>query len=112
MRRHGATGQARAGAGRDTGRPGFRGRRRRAAGRSSPRRTRFPHTGRDDVVRAVVQRVSRASVEVGGETVGAIGTGLVVLVGVTHSDIPAQAAALARKVYSLRILRDERSVAD
>jgi D-tyrosyl-tRNA(Tyr) deacylase len=59
-----------------------------------------------------VQRVTRAAVEVAGETVGRIGTGLVVLVGVTHSDTPAEAAALARKVYGLRVLRDERSIAD
>jgi D-aminoacyl-tRNA deacylase len=63
-------------------------------------------------MRAVVQRVTDASVEVAGETVGAIGTGLLVLVGVTHTDTPAEAAALARKVHGLRILRDERSVAD
>jgi D-aminoacyl-tRNA deacylase len=63
-------------------------------------------------VKAVVQRVTRASVEVSGETVGAIGPGLLVLVGVTHSDTEAQAAALARKVFGLRILRDEQSVAD
>ena len=63
-------------------------------------------------MRAVVQRVSSASVEVDGTTVGAIGTGLLVLVGVTHSDGPAQAHALARKVHGLRVLRDERSIAD
>jgi D-tyrosyl-tRNA(Tyr) deacylase len=63
-------------------------------------------------MRAVVQRVNSASVEVDGETVGAIGTGLLVLVGVTHSDGPAQAQALARKVHGLRVLRDERSIAD
>jgi D-tyrosyl-tRNA(Tyr) deacylase len=63
-------------------------------------------------VRAVVQRVTRASVHVDGEAVGAIGTGLVVLIGVTHSDTEKQSAALARKIYSLRILRDERSVAE
>ncbi|HEX3336074.1 MAG TPA: D-aminoacyl-tRNA deacylase [Jatrophihabitans sp.] len=63
-------------------------------------------------MRAVVQRVSRASVEVGGETVAAIGSGLLVLVGATHTDTAAAAAALARKVHGLRILRDERSVAD
>jgi D-tyrosyl-tRNA(Tyr) deacylase len=63
-------------------------------------------------MRAVVQRVASASVEVAGATVGAIGTGLLVLVGVTHADTPAQATALARKVHGLRILRDERSVAD
>ena len=63
-------------------------------------------------MRAVVQRVSSASVEVDGRVVGAIGSGLLVLVGVTHGDTPAQADALARKVHGLRILRDERSVAD
>ncbi len=62
-------------------------------------------------MRAVVQRVSRASVRVDGAEVGAIGVGLLALVGVTHSDTPAQAAALARKLHGLRILRDERSVA-
>jgi D-tyrosyl-tRNA(Tyr) deacylase len=63
-------------------------------------------------MRAVVQRVASASVEVDGATVGAIGTGLLVLVGVTHSDTTTQASALARKVHGLRILHDERSVAD
>jgi D-tyrosyl-tRNA(Tyr) deacylase len=63
-------------------------------------------------MRAVVQRVTRAAVEVRGEQVGAIDTGLLVLVGVTHTDTAEQAAALARKVHGLRILRDERSVAD
>jgi D-tyrosyl-tRNA(Tyr) deacylase len=51
-------------------------------------------------------------VDVNGQTVGRIGTGLLVFVGVTHTDTAAQAAALARKVHGLRILRDERSVAD
>jgi len=64
-------------------------------------------------VRAVVQRASQASVEVNGTTVGRLpGPGLVVLVGVTHSDGAGTAAALARKVYHLRILRDEKSAAD
>ena len=63
-------------------------------------------------MRAVVQRVSSASVRVADEVVGRIGAGLVVLVGVTHADTPAGAAALARKVHGLRVLRDERSVAD
>jgi D-tyrosyl-tRNA(Tyr) deacylase len=63
-------------------------------------------------MRALVQRVSRAEVSVGGEPIAAIGAGLVVLVGVTHSDDAATAAALARKVHGLRILRGERSVAD
>ena len=63
-------------------------------------------------MRAVVQRVTRASVEVAGETVGRIDTGLVVFVGVTHSDTEQHASALARKVHGLRILRDEQSIAD
>jgi D-tyrosyl-tRNA(Tyr) deacylase len=63
-------------------------------------------------VRALVQRVLRADVAVDGRTVAEIGVGLLVLVGVTHDDTPDQAAALARKVHGLRILRDERSVAD
>jgi D-tyrosyl-tRNA(Tyr) deacylase len=68
---------------------------------------------RDDAhVRAVVQRVSRAEVRVDDAVVGSIGTGLLVLVGVTHTDAVEQARSLARKVYGLRILEDERSVAD
>jgi D-aminoacyl-tRNA deacylase len=63
-------------------------------------------------VRAVVQRVSSATVTVDGATVGAIGPGLLVLVGVTHDDTPERAAALARKVHELRILAGERSASD
>ena len=63
-------------------------------------------------MRAVVQRVTRAAVRVDGRPVGQIGLGLLVLVGVTHQDTPATAAALARKVHGLRIMRDELSVAD
>jgi D-tyrosyl-tRNA(Tyr) deacylase len=68
-------------------------------------------------VRSVVQRVSRASVTVGGEEVGAIGPGLCALVGVTHDDGPDQAAALARKLWHLRVFEDDggamnRSVAE
>ena len=64
-------------------------------------------------MRAVVQRVSQASVTVDGVTVGSLGEpGLVVLVGVTHSDTSQTAAALARKIYHLRILEGERSAAD
>jgi len=59
-----------------------------------------------------VQRVSEASVTVGGETVGRIGAGLLVLVGVTHDDTPAHAATLARKVHELRVLDGERSAAE
>lgn len=64
-------------------------------------------------MRAVVQRVSRASVTVEGTVVGAIDEpGLAVLVGVTHDDGPAQVELIARKVAELRILRDERSAVD
>ena len=63
-------------------------------------------------MRAVVQRVSEARVEVDGAVVGRIGTGLLALVGITHDDTPAAAAALARKLHGLRILSGERSVAD
>ena len=63
-------------------------------------------------MRAVVQRVLSAYVDVDGHTVGAIDSGLLAFVGVTYDDTPATAAALARKIHGLRILRDERSVAD
>jgi D-aminoacyl-tRNA deacylase len=63
-------------------------------------------------VKALVQTVSRASVTVGDEVVGAIGDGLLVLVGVTHTDDAALARELARKVYELRILDDERSASE
>ncbi len=64
-------------------------------------------------MRAVVQRVNGASVVVDGETVGEIvGQGLCVLVGVTHDDTPEKAAQLARKLWSVRILQDEKSCSD
>jgi D-tyrosyl-tRNA(Tyr) deacylase len=64
-------------------------------------------------VRAVVSRVTEAAVLVDDRVVGALDRpGLLVLLGVTHEDGPAQAEAMARKLYELRILRDERSVAD
>lgn len=64
-------------------------------------------------MRAVVQRVTEASVTVADETVGAIlGPGLCVLVGVTHDDTPEKAAQLARKLWSLRILEGEKSCSD
>jgi D-tyrosyl-tRNA(Tyr) deacylase len=62
-------------------------------------------------VRAVVQTVSRASVTVDGEVIGSIIDGLLVLVGVTHTDTESVADALARKVHELRILDDEESAA-
>jgi D-aminoacyl-tRNA deacylase len=63
-------------------------------------------------MRALVQTVSRAAVTVGDEVVGAIGEGLLVLLGVTYGDTPALAETMARKVYELRILDDEASAAD
>ncbi|MGJ6966129.1 D-aminoacyl-tRNA deacylase [Streptosporangium sp. G11] len=64
-------------------------------------------------MRAVVQRVSSASVVVDGVTVGAIDEpGLLVLVGVTHTDTPAEAARLAAKLWGLRILSGEKSCSD
>jgi D-aminoacyl-tRNA deacylase len=63
-------------------------------------------------MRAVVQTVSRASVTVDGTVVGAVADGLLVLLGVTHSDGVPVAQAMARKVYELRILDGERSAAD
>jgi D-aminoacyl-tRNA deacylase len=64
-------------------------------------------------VRAVVQRVSQASVAVNGQVTGAITEpGLLVLVGVTHGDTPEQAARLAAKLWGLRILDGEKSCSD
>jgi D-tyrosyl-tRNA(Tyr) deacylase len=57
-------------------------------------------------MRAVVQRVARASVTVGDEVVGAIGPGLCALIGVTHDDDEAAAAKLADKLWHLRVLAD------
>jgi D-tyrosyl-tRNA(Tyr) deacylase len=58
-------------------------------------------------MRAVVQRVARASVAVEGKVVGAIQHGLMVLLGVTHEDGEEQASWLASKVAGLRIFDDE-----
>ncbi|HEX6055092.1 MAG TPA: D-aminoacyl-tRNA deacylase [Intrasporangium sp.] len=64
-------------------------------------------------MRAVLQRVTRAKVEVDGEVVGEISRpGLVALVGVTHDDGPEQVERMARKIAELRILRDEQSLVD
>lgn len=60
-------------------------------------------------MRAVVQRATQARVDVAGETVGEIGTGLVVLLGVTHDDTTDVAERLATKIWNLRIMREERS---
>jgi D-tyrosyl-tRNA(Tyr) deacylase len=57
-------------------------------------------------MRALVQRVSRAAVRVDGETTGAIGAGLLVLLGVTHDDDEATCDRLADKVRALRVFPD------
>jgi len=58
-------------------------------------------------MRALVQRVERASVEVDGEIVGRIGAGLLALVGVTHDDTEAKARKLAEKLWHIRLFDDE-----
>jgi len=64
-------------------------------------------------MRAVVQRVTKASVTVDGQVAGAIEEpGLLVLVGITHDDTPDQAARLAAKLWGLRILDGEKSCSD
>lgn len=66
------------------------------------------------MVRALVQRVSSASVRVGGTgagtVVGEIGRGLCVLVGVTHHDTPEVAAKVAEKIWHLRVFDDDAGV--
>jgi D-aminoacyl-tRNA deacylase len=57
-------------------------------------------------MRALVQRVSRASVDADGERVAEIGPGLLVLLGITHDDGPREADRLADKVHALRIFPD------
>lgn len=57
-------------------------------------------------MRALIQRVTRASVSVDDEVIGAVDAGLLVLVGVTHADSPATAARLASKVAHLRVFDD------
>ncbi len=64
-------------------------------------------------MRAVVQRVTQASVTVDGQAVGTISEpGLLVLVGITHDDTPEKAAKLAAKLWGLRILDGEKSCSD
>jgi D-aminoacyl-tRNA deacylase len=58
-------------------------------------------------MRAVVQRVSHASVTVEGRVTGKIGSGLMILLGVGREDTPAVAASLAEKIANLRIFEDE-----
>lgn len=68
-------------------------------------------------MRAVIQRVTRASCEVEGEVTGQIGAGLLVLLGVAPADTPDTARSLAARLVKLRIFNDEvgkmnRSLAD
>jgi len=63
-------------------------------------------------VKALIQTVSEARVTVDGAVTGEIRDGLLILVGVTHSDTEQIARQLARKAYELRILDNERSAAD
>ena len=58
-------------------------------------------------MRALIQRVNRASVTVDGEVVGQVGRGLCVFVGVTHSDDEGVATKLARRVWQLRVFDDD-----
>ncbi len=58
-------------------------------------------------MRALVQRVTEARVDVDGETIGQIGPGLLVFLGITHDDTPAQAAKLANKIANLRVFADD-----
>ena len=61
-------------------------------------------------MRALVQRVSRAAVDVAGERVAEIGPGLLVLLGITHDDAPQHADRLADKVKALRVFPDDQGV--
>ena len=58
-------------------------------------------------MRALLQRVSRAEVRVGGAVVGSIGAGMVILLGIGHGDDEATADALARRVCELRMFEDD-----
>jgi D-aminoacyl-tRNA deacylase len=63
--------------------------------------------GPQTIMRAVIQRVRGALVEVAGERVGEIGRGLAVLIGVTHEDSEDDAVWIARKIAELRIIADD-----
>ena len=58
-------------------------------------------------MRALIQRVTEAKVEIGGATVGEIGPGLVILICAMQGDTEAEANAMAAKIAKLRIFRDE-----
>src|SRR5262249_37388719 len=75
---------------------------------SNDRRSiRNPHSAvRNDVMRAVLQRVSRAAVAVGDRTVGRIDRGLLALVGVERGDGPADVESIAGKIRDVRVFED------
>ncbi len=58
-------------------------------------------------MKAVIQRVKKAGVEVGGDIISRIGSGFLVLLGVTHGDTEKAASALADKIVKLRVFEDE-----
>jgi D-tyrosyl-tRNA(Tyr) deacylase len=61
-------------------------------------------------MKALIQRVSEASVEVAGERVAEIGQGFLILLGITHNDGPADVEKLARKIPALRVFEDEQGL--
>lgn len=61
-------------------------------------------------MRVVVQRVTEASVTINGETISAINEGLLLLIGITHSDSENEVDRITRKIVSLRIFDDEKGV--
>ena len=61
-------------------------------------------------MKALIQRVSEASVDIQGERVAQIGQGLLVLLGITHTDTIADVEKLAAKIPALRIFEDEKGL--